>query len=113
MNDDQLDVQIEVAGNFKSQAQEDLAKSNYHNVSKDVEELLAENKLNVNKDSADFRTLCRELLKAQVKLYGIVENRELGNYDSETAIGSPVPAASELRTGTAGGETVARDIRLG
>ncbi|MGB5746028.1 MAG: hypothetical protein WBM69_03545 [Desulfobacterales bacterium] len=48
--------------------------SPYHNVSKPVEWLLADNGLDVNKESESFKRLCREILKVEVKLLEVVKH---------------------------------------
>ena len=54
-------------------------------MSKDAERLLADNELGVNKDSVEFLQLCRELLKALVKLTKLLKQREMGNHEAEKA----------------------------
>ena len=56
-----------------SETKEQLAKSDYHNVSKPVEWLLADNGLDVNRQSESSRRLYREMLKVEVKLLGIAK----------------------------------------
>jgi integrase len=55
-------------------------------VSKSVEWLLADNGLDVNKESESFKRLCREMLKVEVKLLEIAKRRDLGDYDYEETL---------------------------
>jgi len=57
----------------RPETKEHLAKPDYHNVSKPVEWLLADNGLDVNKQSESFKRLCREMLKVEVKLLEIAK----------------------------------------
>ncbi len=79
---------------FLSETKEDLAKSDYHDVSGAVEWLLSDNGLDVNKESENFKRLCREMLKVEVKILEIAKRRDLGDYEFEETVFPQAPTFS-------------------
>ncbi len=54
-----------------------------HWVERDVDELLAEESITLEKNSNDYRKLCREFTKALIQVYNIEIERIKGNFDTE------------------------------
>jgi hypothetical protein len=61
----------------------DLADCNYQNAAKIVDRLLMKNKLALPPESLAYRTLCREILKTDVRIFKILKKREVGDYSYE------------------------------
>jgi integrase len=57
LGEEELMVEWDLNSSFLSETKEQLAKSDYHNVSKPVEWLLADNGLDVNRQSESFKRL--------------------------------------------------------
>lgn len=86
LSEEELMDELNLNSSFLSETKEQLAKSDYHDVSEPVEWLLADNDLDVNRGSASFKRLCREMLKAEVKLLEIAKHRDLGDYEYEDTL---------------------------
>lgn len=77
-DDDQLDSQLAAYVSLRFDAQEELAKSDCHNVTEQVDDLIADHGLIVNRDSETYKKLCREMLKVNIKIPEIAERRKKG-----------------------------------
>ena len=81
---------------FQTNFKEDLAKSNYHNVSKYVTALVEDLNLDVKEESETYRKQCRGMLKAQNDLLGICQRRQNGDYEYEKRfIQAPISAVND------------------
>jgi len=86
LSEEELMDELDINASFLSETKEQLAKSDYHDVSEPAEWLLADNGLNVNRESESFKRLCREMLKVEVKILGIAKHRDLGDYEYEESV---------------------------
>ncbi|MDH3689379.1 MAG: tyrosine-type recombinase/integrase [Gammaproteobacteria bacterium] len=66
----------------------------------EADQLLAQHVIALDKSSEDYRRLCRELLKAQVKVFQAELRRWNGDYSDELVTVTPDRAAGELEADT-------------
>ena len=66
MDDGEIDDDLILLASFKSEAREQLAKSDYRNVTDVANELIEEHSLELS--SLQYKTLCREILKRSVSI---------------------------------------------
>jgi hypothetical protein len=66
-----MDEQAYIWDEFQTDFRKDLAKSNYHNVSKYVDLLVKDLNLDVKEETETYRKLCRGMLKVQIDLWGV------------------------------------------
>ncbi|EHL68424.1 site-specific integrase [Cloacibacillus evryensis] len=65
---------------IKSDCKEALATCNYSYIKNGADNILEANNLTADKDSMEYRTLCRELLKGQIELCKVISQRNQGVY---------------------------------
>jgi len=65
---------------MRDEMQEQLARADYRKAYRLVDNLLEEKGITLDRDSASYRKLCREMLKIQIDLNEELESREWGNY---------------------------------
>jgi hypothetical protein len=78
IDDDEINDDLFILGSFKSEAREQLAKSDYRNVTEVTDDLVAEHNLRLS--PLEYKTLCREILKRTISIYEIQERRTVGDY---------------------------------
>ena len=79
----QLDDKAHGYSYVHSLKKEALATGDYKEAYHNADLLLDVQRIDVHKNSEDYRRLCREILKAQVKVLEQMEKRVYGNYDDE------------------------------
>lgn len=90
MTPDELDGQLEALSSLYTDAREDLALNDYRGIQSTADDVLKAEGITVNRDALEYRSLCRELLKARVKGLEIEERRSVGDYPGEVSA-QPVP----------------------
>jgi integrase len=80
MKDVELDDYLESLSFIISDRKRQLALNDYGNIRQWVDDLLEKHSLEVGPVSASYKTLCREMLKVQIRGLGIIERRSLGDY---------------------------------
>lgn len=80
MNDDELEQDIESLGYILSDLREELATGRHKKARRDVDKIIEEKGLRIDKDSFSYNKLCREVLKAQVQIIEEVIRRRRGRY---------------------------------
>ena len=69
----------------------DLATGNLERVAKDAGEWLASQNIDINHEDLEFKYFCREILKAEIQFYRILQKRMDGDYGMEyTDLDSPL-----------------------
>ena len=63
-----------------SEAREALATNNYRLFKNGAMDIIEENGLTASPDSLEFRTLCREMIKAQIEICKVIKDRDRGIY---------------------------------
>ena len=72
------------------EAREALATNNYRLFKNGAMDIIEENGLTAAPDSLEFRTLCREMIKAQIEICKVIKDRDRGIYPTAyTADASP------------------------
>jgi integrase len=80
---DDLDDELETISFIKSDLKEELAVNDYEGISSHVDDLLKELNVKPDKKSENYKKLCRELLKVNIKILDTVEKRTVGDYSSD------------------------------
>ena len=80
---DDLDDELETISFIKSDLKEELAVNDYEGISSHVDDLLKELNVKPDKTSENYKKLCRELLKVNIKILDTVEKRTVGDYSSD------------------------------
>lgn len=93
---DDLDDEIEAISFLKSDRREELAVSDYYNISHSVDEVLKEHSIELDKESKSYQKLCRELLKVDIKILEIAEKRTVGDYSDELSASSSIAQPKSL-----------------
>ena len=81
-----LDLMIESAKIIGAERQRELARCDYSKIEPHVDSLLDAHGVQIEKDSAIYRNICREMLKFNVQLWQIEEARRKGDYQFEEDI---------------------------
>lgn len=87
INEEQLEEYLEEASLLLSDEREALALGDYRQAHRRADNLLEEQGLDVPKDSPSYQTLCKELLKAGIRVMEIDLRRAAGDYSDEWAAG--------------------------
>lgn len=75
---------------IESEAREALGTNNYRLFKNGAMDILEENGLTAAPDSIEFKTLCREMIKAQIEICKVIKDRDRGIYPTTyTADASP------------------------
>ena len=74
---DDLDDELETITFIKSDLREELAVNDYEGISSHVDDLLKELNIKPDKKSENYKKLCRELLKVNIRILDILLKREL------------------------------------
>ena len=82
INPDDLDDELEAISYIKSDFKEALTLNDYEEISSHVDDLLKELKVKPDKKSKNYKKLCRELLKVNIRILDITEKRTVGDYSS-------------------------------
>ena len=77
-----------------SDAQMDLQQSQYGTVSYTVNNLLKKENIHLRHDDFEYKKMCRELLKAEIKYYEVELNRLGGEYSDDIDVLFPIPLDS-------------------
>lgn len=77
------DEHLTVVDDFTEEAQQQLKKGDYSEVERVVDHILEVNNCQIPKDSLDYKKMCRETLKAQIKLLAIEKRRNEGDYSDD------------------------------
>jgi len=80
---DDLDDELEARSFIKSDLKEELALNDYEGISSHVDDLLKELKVKPDKKSKNYKKLCRELLKVNIRILDITEKRAVGDYSDQ------------------------------
>ena len=80
---DDLDDELETIIFIKSDLKEELAVNDYEGISSHVDDLLKELNVKPDKKSENYKKLCRELLKVNIKILDTVEKRTVGDYSRD------------------------------
>ena len=80
---DDLDDELETISFIKSDLKEELAVNDYEGISSHVDDLLKELNVKPDKKSENYKKLCRELLKVNIKILDTVEKRTVGDYSRD------------------------------
>ena len=80
---DDLDDELETISFIKSDLKEELALNDYEGISSHVDDLLKELNVTPDKKSEDYKKLCRELLKVNIRILDNVEKRTVGDYSDQ------------------------------
>ena len=83
INPDDLDDELEAISYIKSDFKEALALNDYEGISSHVDDLLKELKVKPDKKSKNYKKLCRELLKVNIRILDITEKRAIGDYSDQ------------------------------
>ena len=83
INSDDLDDELEAISYIKSDFKEALALNDYEGISSHVDDLLKELKVKPDKKSKNYKKLCRELLKVNIRILDITEKRTVGDYSDQ------------------------------
>ena len=83
INPDDLDDELEAISYIKSNFKEALALNDYEGISSHVDDLLKELKVKPDKKSKNYKKLCRELLKVNIRILDITEKRTVGDYSDQ------------------------------
>ena len=83
INPDDLDDELEAISYIKSDFKEALALNDYEGISSHVDDLLKELKVKPDKKSKNYKKLCRELLKVNIRILDITEKRTVGDYSDQ------------------------------
>jgi len=95
-NYDSVDNQLDAITFLIDDCQEALSLNTTHRYSeRTANKLLEQFGKKIDKDSDDYRILCRELAKANISVLKIIQKRETGDYSQEV---SPYPAAESPET---------------
>jgi integrase len=95
---------LTIVDDFTDDAMAQLKKGDYSKVAKVADHILEANNLEVDPAGMDYKALCRETLKAQIKLLQIEKNRNKGDYsdvlpprpETVNQAVSPVPESSPV-----------------
>ena len=77
-DEDDISLELDLYGSFRSEAREQLGKSDYRKVTSIADELIAEHNLKLS--PLEYKTVCREILKRSVRIFEIQERRTVGDY---------------------------------
>jgi len=77
------DEHLTVVDDFSEDAQQQLKSGDYSKVGKVVDHILGVNECQIPKDSLDYKKMCRETLKAQIKMLTIEKQRNEGDYSDD------------------------------
>ena len=80
---DDLDDELEARSFIKSDLKEELALNDYEGINSHVDGLLKELKVKPDKKSNNYKNLCRELLKVNIRILDITEKRAVGDYSDQ------------------------------
>ena len=80
---DDLDDELEARSFIKSDLKEELALNDYEGINSHVDGLLKELKVKPDKKSKNYKNLCRELLKVNIRILDITEKRTVGDYSDQ------------------------------
>ena len=80
---DDLDDELETISFIKSDLKEELALNDYEGISSHVDDLLKELNVTPDKKSKNYKKLCRELLKVNIRILDTVEKRTVGDYSDQ------------------------------
>ena len=80
---DDLDDELEAISFIKSDLKEELAVNDYEGISSHVDDFLKELKVKPDKKSKNYKKLCRELLKVNIRILDITEKRAVGDYSDQ------------------------------
>ena len=80
---DDLDDELETISFIKSDLKEELALNDYEGISSHVDDLLKELNVTPDKKSENYKKLCRELLKVNIRILDTVEKRTVGDYSDQ------------------------------
>ena len=83
IDSDDLDDELEAISYIKSDFKEALALNDYEGISSHVDDLLKELKVKPDKKSKNYKKLCRELLKVNIRILDITEKRAVGDYSDQ------------------------------
>jgi len=83
IDSDDLDDELETISFIKSDLKEELALNDYEGISSHVDDLLKELKVKPDKKSKNYKKLCRELLKVNIRILDITEKRTVGDYSDQ------------------------------
>ena len=83
INPDDLDDELEAISYIKSDFKEALALNDYEGISSHVDDLLKELKVKPDKKSKNYKKLCRELLKVNIRILDITEKRTVGDHSDQ------------------------------
>ena len=83
IDSDDLDDELETISFIKSDLKEELALNDYEGISSHVDDLLKELKVKPDKKSKNYKKLCRELLKVNIRILDITEKRAVGDYSDQ------------------------------
>lgn len=98
------DEHLTQVDDFTDDAQAQLKSGDYSQVERVVDHILEVNNCQISKDSLDYKKLCRETLKAQIKVLAIEKRRNEGDYSDDdllppkpevTTIAPPAPIQTE------------------
>ena len=80
---DDLDDELETISFIKSDLKEELSLNDYQGISPHVDDLLKEHEVKLDKKSENYKKLCRELLKVNIRILDTVEKRTVGDYSDQ------------------------------
>ena len=83
IDSDDLDDELKTISFIKSDLKEELALNDYEGISSHVDDLLKELKVKPDKKSKNYKKLCRELLKVNIRILDITEKRAVGDYSDQ------------------------------
>ena len=83
IDSDDLDDELEAISFIRSDFKEALALNDYEGISSHVDDLLKELKVKPDKKSKNYKKLCRELLKVNIRILDITEKRAVGDYSDQ------------------------------
>ena len=84
----------EILEDHMADAQMCLQQSQYGTASYTVDNLLKKEKIDLERDDFEFKKMCRELLKAEIKYYKVELNRLGGEYSDDIDALFPIPSES-------------------
>ncbi|WP_319526026.1 site-specific integrase [uncultured Desulfosarcina sp.] len=82
LTEEEIDQRASFLGSLEADSREALAKSDFRPAENITDETIQQQGLDIEKGSTDYRTLSRELMKAQIAVLEVEQKRVYGWYDS-------------------------------
>jgi len=77
------DEHLTQVDDFSEEAQQQLKSGDYSQVERVVDHILDVNNCQIQKDSLDYKKMCRETIKAQIRVLAIEKRRNEGDYSDD------------------------------